>query len=230
MVFPVICGAVMSGRSERCTCWCRRRVPCEAFFLAGRAGARAESCCKAGGPGAACSTEASAVDHADAAATNKMINRRENMDHSKSTTRRRQRDENIPTAPNIPNDPFSSHFPEDGVFLVEVGGLVEREEELAVIGARLVLVRHRHLPAVVELDAGVDLVSERLAVDALAPVARACRVPALDHELPDNSVENRVVVVLFRGGGSRHRGGGKKSEGQRRRRDDNGSIYSEGDG
>lgn len=91
----------------------------------------------------------------------------------------------------------STHLPEDGMFLLKVRRVVEREEELAVVGAGLVLVRHRHLPAVVELDSRVNLVSKRLAVNALAPVPLPSGVAPLNHELPDNAVEYRVVVVLF---------------------------------
>ena len=73
---------------------------------------------------------------------------------------------------------------------------VECEEELAVVGAGLVLVGHGYLPAMVELDARVNLVSKGLSVDALSSLARAGGVTALNHELPNHPVEHRVVVVL----------------------------------
>lgn len=89
-----------------------------------------------------------------------------------------------------------NHLAKDGVLFVEVGRVVQGEEKLAMVGAWLVLVRHRHLATMVELDAGVDLVPKSFAVDALSPFARAGRIPALDHELPDDAMEHRVVVVL----------------------------------
>lgn len=82
------------------------------------------------------------------------------------------------------------------MFFVEVGRVVQGEEKLAVVGAWLVLVRHRHLPTMVELDAGVDLVPKSFAVDALSPFASTGRIPALNHELPNDAMEHRVVVVL----------------------------------
>lgn len=89
-----------------------------------------------------------------------------------------------------------NHLAKDGVLFVEVGRVVQGEEKLAMVGAWLVLVRHRHLATMVELDAGVDLVPKSFAVNALSPFARAGRIPALDHELPDDAMEHRVVVVL----------------------------------
>lgn len=74
--------------------------------------------------------------------------------------------------------------------------IVQGEEKLAAVRSRRVLVRHRYLTPVIEFDAGVDLVSKRLAVNALAPASSAGRIPALDHELSDDPVENRVVVIL----------------------------------
>lgn len=87
------------------------------------------------------------------------------------------------------------------MFLVEVRRVVEGEEELAVVGARLILVRHGHLAAMVELDARVDLVSKRFPVYALSTLARAGGISSLNHELPNDPVEDRVVVVLDSTGG-----------------------------
>ena len=82
------------------------------------------------------------------------------------------------------------------MLFVEVRRVVQGEEKLAVVGAWFVLVSHRHLTTMVELDAGVDLVPKSFAVNAFSPFARAGRIPALDHELPDDAMEHRVVVVL----------------------------------
>lgn len=82
------------------------------------------------------------------------------------------------------------------MFFVEVGRVVQREEKLAMVGAWLVLVRHRHLATMVELDAGVNLVPKRFAVDALSPFTRAGRIPPLNHKLSDDAMKHRVVVVL----------------------------------
>lgn len=95
--------------------------------------------------------------------------------------------------------PLVAHLAEDCMLLVEMRRVIEREEKLAVIGAGLVLVGHGHLPAMVELDASVNLVSKGLSVDALSSFARARGISALNHELPNDPVEHRVVVVLIRG-------------------------------
>lgn len=89
---------------------------------------------------------------------------------------------------------FATNLSEDGVLLVEVGSVFKREKKLTVV--LLVLVRHRHLATVVELDPRVNLVSKGLAVDAISSVTCAGGISALNHELPDYAVEHRVVVVL----------------------------------
>lgn len=87
--------------------------------------------------------------------------------------------------------------------------VVQREKKLAVIRSRLVLIRHRHLAPVVELDARVNLVSKRLAVYTLPSFTGARGVPTLNHELPNDAVEHRVVVILQRRRRPWHRRQGK---------------------
>lgn len=83
------------------------------------------------------------------------------------------------------------------MLLVEMGRVIQRKEKLTVVGSGRVLVRHRHLATMVELDARVNLVSKGLAVDALSPGARAGGIAALNHKFSDDAVEHRVVVVLY---------------------------------
>lgn len=75
-------------------------------------------------------------------------------------------------------------------------GVVESEEKLAVVGARGVFVRHRHLSPMIEFDPSVYFIPEGLAVDALPSFPRPGGVPALNHELPDHAMEHGVIVVL----------------------------------
>jgi len=70
------------------------------------------------------------------------------------------------------------------------------DKELAVIGVRPG-VSHRKHTALVMLQLVDDLVVEGLAVDALSPLPRPGGVAALDNELFDVPVENRVVIVAF---------------------------------
>lgn len=117
--------------------------------------------------------------------------------HEQSTSSQQTRIKN-----NVPKTTYQkkrwhkNYLAKDGVLFVEVRRVVQGEEKLAVVGAWLVLVCHRHLATMVELNAGVDLVPKSFPIDALSPFARAGRIPALYHELPDDAMEHRVVVVL----------------------------------
>lgn len=89
------------------------------------------------------------------------------------------------------------YLAENSMLLVQVRSFVEREEKLAVVRAWCVLVRHRHLATVAELDTCVNLVAEWFPIDTLATLARSLRITALNHKLPNHSVEDGVIVVLF---------------------------------
>ena len=100
------------------------------------------------------------------------------------------------TPPPPPPFDIDTNLAEYGVLLVEMRRVVQGEEKLALVGARLVLIRHRYLAAMVELDPRVYLVPEGLAVYARPAIALAGRIAPLNHELPNDAVKHRVVVVL----------------------------------
>ena len=87
---------------------------------------------------------------------------------------------------------------EDGIEAVEVGCLIEEEEELRAVGSRP-LVGHGHDAARVVPQRGPDLVLERPAPDrppALRVLLRRMRRrPRLHHEPRDQPVEGRLIVV-----------------------------------
>lgn len=89
-----------------------------------------------------------------------------------------------------------SHLAEYRMFFVKVRRAIQSEEKLAMVGTRPVLVCHRHLTAVVELNSRVNFVPKRFAVHALSTVALARRITPLNHELADHAVKHCVVVVL----------------------------------
>lgn len=86
---------------------------------------------------------------------------------------------------------------EHGVVAVEVRLLGVGDEELAPVGVGPA-VRHRHHPAGVVLERLPELVGELLPPDRGAPLPRARRVAALDHEPLDVAVEDGAVVVAAR--------------------------------
>lgn len=77
-----------------------------------------------------------------------------------------------------------------------VAGL-ESDHELRVVRVRLVLVRHRHLTAMVELDPSVELVLESAPEDRLAARSAARRVAQLHHEVLHHAMDEGVVVVAL---------------------------------
>lgn len=68
------------------------------------------------------------------------------------------------------------------------------DEELGAVGV-LALVRHADHAAGVVGERPVELVREGLAPDRVPPLARAGRVPALEHEVADVAVEADAGVV-----------------------------------
>ena len=85
------------------------------------------------------------------------------------------------------------------MLFVEVGAIIESDEELRCVVVRFAAVGHGYDAAVGELQARVELVGEGGSVDAFAALAGACWVAALDHEALDKSVENGLIVVAFHG-------------------------------
>ena len=94
-------------------------------------------------------------------------------------------------------DGVAAHLAEYGVLAVDPVAALERDEELRPVRVSRAAVRHRHLPAMVELDPAVQLVLERLAVHRFATAAGAGGVPCLDHEVLDDPVPDDAVVVAL---------------------------------
>ena len=108
-----------------------------------------------------------------------------------------------PRGPNRIHDLHPIHdLPEDRVLPVQMRRRPQRDEKLAAVGVRPA-VGHAQHPFRGMRQAGVELVRELAAVDALAASAGARRVPALDHEARDDAVENDVVVLVRRGQGGK---------------------------
>lgn len=89
------------------------------------------------------------------------------------------------------------YFPKDGMFLIKPAAGIHRDEELRAIHVGLAWISHTKDAPVVELQPGVELVYERMAVYALASLPCACRVTRLNHEVFNNSVEDAFVIVTF---------------------------------
>lgn len=82
------------------------------------------------------------------------------------------------------------------MLFVKVRRAVQGEEKLAMVGTRPVLVCHRHLAAVVELNSRVNFVPKRFAVHALSAVALTRRIAPLNHKLANDAVKHCVVIIL----------------------------------
>ena len=82
------------------------------------------------------------------------------------------------------------YLSEYGVAVIQPGGGLDRDEELAPVGIRAG-VRHGEPAGLVVLERGVKLVLEL--VSRAAP-AGAGGIAALDHEIGDNPVEDKAVV------------------------------------
>ena len=77
---------------------------------------------------------------------------------------------------------------EDGILAIQMGSLVEADEELASIG-RGSLVRHAHNASGIVSKGRPDLVFKRLFPYRLAPLWLRWRRPGLDHEIRYQPVE-----------------------------------------
>jgi hypothetical protein len=95
---------------------------------------------------------------------------------------------------SIDHVPSVDDFAEHGVFHVQVHGLGVSDEELGSVGVGA-LVNHAQHAAGTKSQVFTKLVSKVLAEYALASLASACRVAALNHERLYVSVECTAIVV-----------------------------------